>query len=274
MTGRLAARLVVVGLLVALGLGALGCGGSKRRERRAAEFQFLTAESLYERAIEELSERKLRRARLALERIQFTAENRPNLEPLTRLALADVAFYAGDDLSLIEARSKYLDFVTLYGDHPMAPYAQFQAGMCSLEQVRDPSRDQSQTHVAINDLREVLRRYANSRYASAARGKLDVAEANLAQHEFQVGNFYMRRKAYPAAIQRYRAILDRYPRYTEREKVYFHLGQALVLGNNEAEGRIYLDKLITEYPEGEFAPEARRLLSGATPASEGKSKRS
>ncbi len=214
----------------------------------------------YERALDELERRRLTKAKSLLEAVQFTAENRAELEPKVRLALADVLFYTGDDYSLIEARSKYLEFVTLYGDHPRAAYAQFQASMCSFRQVGHPTRDQGQTRLAIDDLLEVERRWPDSPYARAARGTAEAAEEKLAEHEFQVGRFYARRRAYLAAADRYRGILDRYPSFSDKEKVYFELGRVLILGKNRAEGSIYLDKLLADYPDGRFAAEARHLL--------------
>jgi len=196
-----------------------------------------------------------------LERVDFPDESRRRTyEPRVRLALADTTFYLGDQLSLIDARSLYLDFVTLYGDHPLAPYAQLQAGMCSLLQVNDPSRDQSQTLEAIRDLREVERRYPTSPYARVARLKIVEANANLAEHEFLVGRFYLKRKRYRAAAERFRTVLQRYPRYPEPEKIYFHLGKALVLEDNAEEGNLYLSKLVEDYPSSDYVKEARRLL--------------
>jgi outer membrane protein assembly factor BamD len=259
-----AVPVALAGIFVIL-LGGASC--ASRRNKRQESVQHLSAEALYGRATQEIAQRDLRKARLDLERVQFTAENRPKLEPLVRLSLADATFYGGDDISLIEARSKYLDFVTLYGDHKKAPYAQFQAGVCSLRQARDPSKDQAQTQTAIADFREVRRRFPDSPYAHAAAEMIDEAEKSMAEHEFLVGYFYYKRKAYTAATERFRGVMEQYPRYREREKLYFYMGQALIAGNNDAEGRIYLDKLLTDYPDSEYAEEAKKILaSGPTEA--------
>jgi len=256
-----------VSVLVLTGLAfAEGCAGRRHRARGEAEIR--TAEEAYARALEELSLGHLRRARARLEKVPLTAESRPALEPLVRLALADATFYLGDDLSLADARGKYLDFVTFYGGHPKAPYAQLQAGVCSLKQARHPSRDQSTTRVAIEDLREVGRRWPSSPYARAARGVLGLAEARLAEHEFLVGRFYYERKAYPSAVRRFRDLLDTYPGYHGKEKVYYYLGQALLRSGNAAEGRLYLDKLLTDYPNGRYAEQARKTLEAEPPARE------
>lgn len=262
-------RRVLAGVAILAALVVPGQGCASRRKAKQ-EVQLLTAEDLYRQGLASIQERKLRQARGYLERIQFSAQNRPDLEPLVRLAVADATFYAGDDLSLIEARSKYLDFVTLYGDHPQAPYAQFQAGVASLKQVNDPSRDQSQTQIALADLREVTRRWPNGPYAEAAQQMMAVAQNHLAEHEYMVGRFYFKRKKYQAASDRLRALLDTYPRYGHKDQVYLLLGQALMSMNSTAEGRVYLDKLLTDFPSSEAAKEAKKLLAALGDGHEGR----
>jgi len=78
-----------------------------------------------------------------------------------------------------------------------------------------------------------------------------------------VGRFYLKRKKYLAAADRFRGVLEHYPHYDEIDKVYLHLGQALLRSNNEAEARVYLDKLVTDYPDGRYAEEARKALDRA-----------
>ena len=133
---------------------------AKRKASQTAEV--LTAEATLKQVDDAMARHQLRKAKTLLGKIQFTQEERPKYEPLVRLALADATYYLGDDLSLIEARSKYLDFVTLYSDHPKAPYAQFQAGMCSVKQIYSASRDQAQTQVAIADFHEIDKRWSRS----------------------------------------------------------------------------------------------------------------
>lgn len=265
MTSFRSGRVVALILLAVLVVASGGCGKFHKGSKTKGVG---TGEDLYARSMEELNRHRMTKAKAALDAIQFTAENRPALEPLVRLAFADILFYTGDVIALIDARSKYVEFVTLYGDHPMAAYAQFQAGICSLEQISSPARDQSQTRAAVADLTEVDRRYADTPYAAAARSVIDTAEAGLAEHEFVVGQFYAKRKAYFSAAERFRGILERYPRFAEKQKVYLELGRALIRANNRVEGSIYLDKLVTDYPGDSLASEARKLLA-AVPAEGG-----
>jgi len=253
-------RRILAGLAIVAALVATGAGCASRRKPKQ-EVALLTAEDLYQQGVAAIEQHKLREARTLLERIQYSAQDRPDLEPLVRLGLADATFYLGDDVSLIEARAKYIDFVTLYGDHPQAPYAQFQAGVASLKQVNDPSRDQSQTDTAVADLREVGRRWPGSPWVEAADQMIAVAQDNLAQHEYLVARFYAKRKKYQAASDRLRGLLDQYPRYAHKDQVYLLLGQALVKMNSTEEGRVYLDKLLADYPGTASAREAKKLLT-------------
>jgi outer membrane protein assembly factor BamD len=253
-------RTVALALLGATLVSGGAC--SSRRHKAASPAVLLPPEDAYRSALEMIEARKLRKAKTTLENVQYTAESRGTIEPLVQLVLADLMFFGpGDVVSLIEARSKYLDFVTLYGEHPKAPYAQYQAGVCSLRQVAHATRDQTQTQTAISDFLEVTRRYPDSPYAIAARTSLDDAESNLAEHEFLVGQFYFKRKVYLAAADRFRGLLDKYPRYRGADKTYYYLGAALLRMNNPEEGRLYLDKLQDDFPNSRWTARARRLLA-------------
>jgi outer membrane protein assembly factor BamD len=235
-----------------------GCAGKKSRER----ITDMSPEALYKRAIELYEHKKLEGAIGMLESIEFaySGSNRKELEPLVRMGIADATFYRGYSLDSIDAHTLYLDFVTRYGDHPLAPYAQFQAGVASLEQVNHPSKDQSQTLAAFTDLREVERRYPDSKYSFATRDMISRAQKNLVEHEFLVGKFYLDRKKYMAAVERFRNALDHYPLNTDKEKIYFYLAEGLIASDRDVEGRIYLDKLITDYPFGDYVKPARAEL--------------
>ncbi len=254
---RFARDTILLAGLVAVCVTSVGCGKKDKKDVQG----YATAQELYDRGNRHLAERDLSKARRVLEQVYYTPEDRARLEPLVRLRIADAVFYQGTDLALIDARSLYLDFVTLYGDHSEAPYAQFQAGVSSLGQGNDPTRDQSQTLRAIQDFRVVLDRFPDSRYAIAARDMIGSAESKLAEHEFVVGRFYMKKKAWEAAANRFKVVVERYPSYRDKDKLYFNLGKALIRGNSAPEGRIYLDKLLKDYPKSDFIKEANALLA-------------
>jgi outer membrane protein assembly factor BamD len=246
------------------GLGMLAAAGGCSNKKAAPSIAQLSAERQYRDALADIEDHRLNQAKATLQTVQYAdGEERRQIEPLVRLATADATFYAGNELGYIDARNLYLDFVTLYGDHRLAPYAQFQAGMCSLEQVVDPAKDQTQTFQAIEEFKMVERRYPNTEYAVASKIMRHAAEANLAEHSFEVGRFYLKRKNYLAAVDRFRDVLENFPEYKRIDKVYLYMGKTLLRANNESEARIYLDKLISDHPNGQFTPEAKKALEDA-----------
>ncbi len=255
----LAAALIVPALV----LCGAGCASKSKTKAATDGTEVVNAEATLAQADAAMARHQLRKAKTLLQKIQFTQAERATYEPLVRLALADATYYLGDDLSLIEARSKYLDFVTLYADHPRAPYSQFQAGMCSVKQIYSASRDQSQTQIAIDDFKEIDRRWPTSPYARAARQFLGKGQDGLAEHEFIVGSFYFKKKAYQAATERFTGLLEKFPLYGQKDKVYYWLGRALIAARSPDEGRVWLDQVLNQYPRSKYAKMSSQLLAQA-----------
>ncbi len=250
-------------LIPALVLCGTGCATKKKSAAATSGTEVVNAEAILAQVDVAMAQHKLRKAKTLLQKIQFTQAERPTYEPLVRLALADATYYMGDDISLIEARSKYIDFVTLYADHPRAPYAQFQAGMCSVKQIYSASRDQSQTQIAIDDFREIDKRWPNSPYARAARQFVGKGQDGLAEHEFIVGSFYFKKKAYQAATERFTGLLENYPSYGQKDKVFYWLGRTLLAARSPDEGRVWLDQVLNQYPRSKYAKMSTQLLAEA-----------
>jgi outer membrane protein assembly factor BamD len=245
---------VVCGLLV----GQLsGCGGKKK----AVDTRLLSPRDTYRVAREEIQRGNLRRAVEVLGRIDYRlGEDRALLEPLVRITTADATFYQNHDIALIDARALYLDYVTLYADHQLAPYALYQAGICSLSQVSAPSKDQTETYQAIRDLRSVEVRFPDSKYAVAARLMRRVAEARLVEHELTVGRYYLKKKAYPSAIERFQTALGQYPDSSKTGDMFVAIGEAMMRSGDLEQGRFYLDRVITDYAGTGLAVEAKKVI--------------
>ena len=247
-------------LCVLMGVAGGGCASTKARSARATP-EILNAEQALARFNAAMARHQLRKAKMILDKVQFTQAERPKYEPLVRLALADATFYLGDDLSLIEARSKYLDFVTLYNDHKKAPYAQFQAGMCSSKQAYNATRDQAQRQVSIDDFKEVDKRWPESGWARAARQSLAKGQDGLAEHEFVIGYFYWKKKSYQAANDRFTGLLEKFPLYGQKDKIYYWIGRSFMSMRSPAEGRVWLDQVLNDYPRSKYANPAKALLA-------------
>ena len=267
MNWRQLRQLGLIGCLVLVMVATAGC--SKKKKQQRAQDLLLTPRETYRLARDEIQRDNLRRALELLQRIDYRfGDDRALLEPLVRLATADATFYQNNDISLIDARALYLDFVTLYGDHILAPYAQYQAGICSLSQVSAASRDQTETIQAIRDLRQVEARFPGDRYANAARLMRRLAESRLVEHEIMVGRFYLKRKAYAAAIERFQTALGEYPDSTMSGDLYLALGEAMMRSGDTDQGRFYLDRVVRDYAGSGLAKSAAKVIQDVEGKSE------
>lgn len=112
-------------------------------------------------------------------------------------------------------------FIRTYPSHPNLDYAFYIRGLTNYEQrvgmlerlmpnrLRD--RDQSAAIEAFNDFDELCRRFPESRYAPDARQRMVFLRNNLSLYEIDVARYYLRRKAYVAAANRARYLLETYP---------------------------------------------------------------
>src|ERR1700682_5577683 len=100
---------------------------------------------------------------------------------------------------------------------PDAAYAQYLIAASHYDQIPDISRDQGRTEKAIAALEEVIRKYPTSEYAVSAKAKLEGARDHLAGREMNVGRYYMEKRDYTAAINRFKTVVTQYQttRYVE-----------------------------------------------------------
>jgi outer membrane protein assembly factor BamD len=169
------------------------------------------------------------------------------------LIMTAFAYYeAGAYDDCIQSARRY---VSLHPGSPDAAYAQFLIGSSHFDQIPEISRDQERTEKAVQTLEEVARKYPTSKYAAAAKRKVEMARDQLAGKEMDVGRWYMQRRDYTGAINRFKVVVTRYQRTRHVEEAllrlteaYMSLGiveeaqtSAAVLGHNFPESRWYKD---------------------------------
>jgi len=221
----------------------------------------LSDRQLYELGAKELDKENYYKARTLFERVVKRGKDDPETSPLVLLGLADSYFGKKGLLNLTEAMSRYSSFLTFYPTHAKADYAQYQLALCHFQQVYAADRDQKETRVALDEFRKVQAQFPDSPYVDLAGEKILEGYDLLAEHEFRVGTFYHEGGRYLGAIGRFTTILDRYPRYVGKDKVYYYLAHSLIRTERPEEGAVYLEKLRETYPESVWAQKGAHLLT-------------
>ena len=117
-------------------------------------------------------------------------------------------------------------FVTLHPGSSDAAYAQFLIGSAYYEQIPDVTRDQGRTEKAIAALEEVSRKYPDSEYAQNAKRKIEVARDQLAGKEMVTGRYYLNRKDFTGAINRFKIVVTQYQTTRHVEEALMRLTEA------------------------------------------------
>lgn len=73
-------------------------------------------------------------------------------------------------------------------------------------------RDPGTARDALKNFEELIRRFPGSRYIADARLRMIALNNNLAMYEVHVARYYIKRKAYVAAVDRASTVIDKYPR--------------------------------------------------------------
>ena len=226
-------------------------------------------QTLYEKGMELIQQRKFEAARKTLSEIGTREATPPELDARVKLATADSYFYQTGIENLIEAQSRYTQFVNFYPSHPMASYAQFQIAVCYLRQSPQPHLDQTFTRRAMEEFDKVAQLDSSGRYVLSALQMRENCVQKLAQHDYDVGRFYVRRKAWNGAISRFKAILENYPTYAANDAVYYNIGYCLMKAGNDADAEIYLQKMVRDYPDSRYVSDAKEVLGKLKKPAEG-----
>jgi len=151
-------------------------------------------------------------------------------------------------------------FVSLYPGDPDAAYAHYLIGSSYFKQIPDVTRDQEKTKEAIASLNEIIRQFPESEYATDARQKIIVARDQLAGKEMQIGRYYLERREYAAAINRFQGVVSEYQETRHVEEALMRLVESnLALGlAGEAQNAGAI--LGHNFPDSEWYEDAYALL--------------
>jgi outer membrane protein assembly factor BamD len=170
---------------------------------------------------------------------------------------AFASYRRGKSEDTIATANRYL---TLYPGSPDAAYAEFLIGSSYFKQIPDVTRDQDATKRAMASLQEIIDRYPDSEYATDARQKIIIANDQLAGKEMQVGRYYLERREYVAAINRFKTVITDYGDTREVEEALERLTEANLSMGLTSEAQTAAAVLGHNYPDSPWYQDAYKLL--------------
>lgn len=176
------------------------------------------------------------------------------------LIMSSYAYYeAGAYDDSITAAKRY---ISLHPGSPDAAYAQYLIGSSYFDEIPDITRDQARTDKALAALDEVVRKYPRSEYAVSAKQKMEVARDQLAGKEMAVGRYYLQKKDYTGAINRFKVVVTRYQTTRHVEEALMRLTESYMALGIVEEAQTAAAVLGHNFPDSEWYRHAYSLVKG------------
>jgi outer membrane protein assembly factor BamD len=177
------------------------------------------------------------------------------------LIMSAYSYYEAQEYEdCINASKRY---VTLHPGSPDAAYAQYLIGSSYYDQILDVTRDQQRAEKAINALDEVARKYPDTEYAVSAKKKVEMARDQLAGKEMEIGRFYMKRRDFTGAINRFKVVVTQYQTTRHVEEALMRLTEAYVSLGIISEAQTAAAVLGHNFPDSPWYKDAYNLVRSA-----------
>ncbi len=97
-----------------------------------------------------------------------------------------------------------------YPNHKNMDYAHFLSAMCYYENIIDEKKDLEPLLLSKKKFEFVIQNYPDTDFAQDAQYKINLIEDVMASKEMYLGKYYLKKKKWVAAINRFKNILDNY----------------------------------------------------------------
>ena len=200
-----------VALLVLVGVALTGCAGNGERETEVGNIT-----DAYEKAQESIAGGNFRRGIQIFEAIQARYPF-SDIARQIQLELMYAYYKAGQEEQAIDAADTFIRENPI---HPRVDYALYIKGLSYFED--DPGflerwfrkdttkRPPKELERSYATLRQLVERFPASEYSPDAEQRMVFIKDRLAQYENHVADYYLRRGAYVAALNRAKSALEQY----------------------------------------------------------------
>ena len=152
-------------------------------------------------------------------------------------------------------------FIKTYPKDLRLSYAHFLLGMCYYEQIVDEKKDLGPILKAKEKFNYILKNYPDTDFALDARFKLDLINDISASKEMYIGKYYVKRKKWIPAINRFKTIVNNYETTVYVEEALFRLVEIYYLLGLTDESQKYAKLLGYNYLSSRWYKESYRIFN-------------
>jgi outer membrane protein assembly factor BamD len=259
-------------LILMLGVVVGGCG--RGNPNLPAPGSVEADKYLFEHGADALKREHWTEARLYFQKLTDTYPQSPYRQD-AKLGIGDT--YLGEDSieSNILGVNEFREFLSFFPGNPKTDYAQYRIATGYSQQMLGPERDSTPAQDALAACETFLRLYPNSEYKDEVLAVQRNALDEISGKDFRIGVYYYRYHWYPGAIERFKTLLEKDPAFSQRDAVYFYLGEIYHASKQDAEALPYYDRIIKEFEKSDFLERAQKRVAelATTPQPEGSVKR-
>ena len=173
--------------------------------------------------------------------------------------LAAYSFYSQNYYD--EALSELDRFFKKYPKHPNTDYAHFLYAMCYYENIVDEKKDLEPLLISKKRFELIIQNYPSTDFAQDAKFKIDLINDILASKEIYLGKYYLKKKKWSAAINRFKNILEFYSTTIYIEEALHRLVETNYKIGLTEEAEKYANLLGYNYQSSEWYEQSYKIFN-------------
>jgi outer membrane protein assembly factor BamD len=258
---RLPTRALRAAILATATLSIAACGGGAGGGPSDTAYVARDVETLYMAAKDRLDRGASRDAAVLFDEV----ERQHPYSPWARRAqlMSAFSYYTARDYN--KAIQSAQRFLSIHPGNKDAPYAYYLIALSYYEQISDVTRDQKVTEQSLAALREIVRRYPATDYATDARLKIDLVNDHLAGKEMEIGRYYQNSGKWLASALRFRQVVENYQTTSHAPEALFRLVESYLALGIPAEAKKSAAVLGRNYRDSKWYERAYELMERHAP---------
>jgi outer membrane protein assembly factor BamD len=255
------ARLAAIGLISVAVIAISGCSAvdnlTKSDDDKDAKYVERPVDQIYADAWKQIDNEDWVQAAKQFDEVE--RQHPYSIWARRAMLMSAFCYYEGNKYT--DAISSADAFISLHPGSKEVAYAFYLKAISLYEQIVAVDRDQTDTEQALTALQDVVQRFPNTEYARDASLKVDLALDHLAGKEMDVGRYYLVRKDYIGAINRFKVVVERYQKTAQIAEALERLTEAYYALGIYNEAKTAAAVLGANYPGSPWYKDAYDLLT-------------